>query len=190
MSNGLKALVDLKNIYSFYENPKEALEDLGRMEFFREIRDFAKTELESYLEGYIEYFVDCEPDKDWISGIENKEHFLREVEEWNNSCVKRAVCALKKMEELKSKHGFTDLSELVAYYETTVGEGDDCYESYRYYLKQALVELEGNFEYGNYRIVIDASDGSSSFSTRIKKETLECIRKNPENYAIIYLYYK
>ena len=190
MSNGLKVLVHVRERFSFYENVKEAWESMGREEFLKDIRNYAKNELESYLDEEIGYFVDGDPDKDWIAGVEDNERLRKEVEEWNGSCIQRAVSTLKHLEELKKEHGLAELSDLVMLYETGGGEFNDRYESLRYYLKQAIVELEGNFIYGNYRMVLDSAEYGRSFSTRIKKETLEDIRKNPENYAIIYLYYK
>ena len=177
---------DLATLWAIHES-------LGELGFQLHVHKEARDVLEGFLNDDI-YFIDPQPDEDWISGVSNPERLKEEAKEWNKNIIEAAVSAINELEELKKTYD-TTLGDFIRFCEdSSISKNSDDvrrYELIRYKLTKAFEDLENNFCFGNNHMVIDKEKyGYYSFKTRISKELEQKIEEHPEHYAMINLFYK
>lgn len=192
-AEGVRVIMELRDIFDEYENIKEAFYDLGKEEICRKIFEAAKyTMMYNYSEAVdsVSELNASDLRDDWIIGVENPDEIISVAEEWNFNLMERLKNRLEPFEKLKEKWNKSDLFSVFEALEYGKKEDEFHFDTALYNLRKSLAELDGHFEYACYGIVISEETFGYRFSTKLGEAEKQSMIKHPENYAVFWLYYK
>ena len=189
MANDIKVLMQINSCFPDYDGVQEALDVLGKKELCRIIFECVSDDLSDEFPGEFPgaYFLDSYSIQ---FGAQDPVAFGKTLENWNEDVFSLFKSSLSVVEAIQKGWKKPDLLSTIRRLTELKDTLGFPYDTALYNLRKSLAALDNHIEYGCSHIVIcDGENYGNEYSVMLPAKMIVNAKKNPENYAVFWLFY-